>query len=74
MTLHEQYKEDIKGSTTLIQLYIRQSYLNSIDCMIAWNGKHSHKSFIDNGDGGFTEDYEPEIHLKQQRELIANEV
>jgi len=71
MTLHEQYKEDIKGSTRMIQLYIRQSYLNSIDSMIEaineWNNlipKNSSEVLIESPMNN---------HLKQQRNLIANQ-
>ena len=75
MTLHEQYKEDIKGSTRMIQLYIRQSYLNSIDCIISEN---KIELFLEpSSSRGQGHNDALKIMIKyyfEQRELIANEL
>ena len=74
MTLHEQYKEDITNKLT--QAYVKQSYLNSIDCMIA-NIQLNDEQFIDLGGDffrGVSTTRKADIEtLTNQRELIANE-
>ena len=84
MTLHEQYKERISNckkernckdeycTSCYADEYIKQSFLDSIDCMIATHknkqeyvgGKNSRYYLLD----------EIITYLNQQRDLIANEL
>jgi len=92
MTLHEQYKERISNckkernckdeycTSCYADEYIKQSFLDSIDCMIAmfkkeitiW--KKEKIQFSDEDPKVIMRVYETEIsRLSEQRELIANE-
>jgi len=81
MTLHKQYKEDIEKSKDCDCCFdyddyyscpndhttdVKQSYLNSIDCIMAQQEDAYTQLYCEN----FKVTIE---HLKQQRELIANE-
>ena len=85
MTLHEQYKEDIKPYAKFIKAkfpnmdiipdVIKQSYLNSIDCMIAMSRKQIKWMKDMNYNEVYIAHFLAQVQdLKEQRKLIANEV